>query len=1540
MALVDKNGVVVQVNDWITNELTGGLFQVVEATDLAAKLAKIDEVWDPDLTRWISIKADEIRCHYAVNPADETLDDVLLDFLTQDYNKKFYRIAYVAFARRIIRAWNYEIEGVSDDFTKIVEQIYEQITKIREDIESGAFVPKFSVGSVSSSETPAVTIEQTGDYMNPVLSFQLPKGDRGDRGPQGEQGEQGIQGPQGEQGVPGPQGPEGPKGDQGIPGIQGPEGPSGPVGPKGDPGKDGISATVDVGTVTTGEPGTEAQITNSGTTTAAVFDFIIPTGPQGTPGKDGQDGAQGPRGERGIEGPQGPQGPAGLAAKVNVGTVTKLPAGETPTVVNSGTPTDAVLDFGLAQGEKGDKGDPGQDGAKGDPGQAATIAVGTVTSLAPGSRPTVVNKGTSTAAVFDFGLVQGAKGEKGDKGADGTGVTILGSYDSYEELVAAHPTGSEGDAYMVNGNLYVWSATKNTWDDVGRIQGPQGEAGADGVSPQIAVGSTTTLEPGLNATVTESVEGNLHTFAFGIPKGAKGDKGDRGEDGTSVHILGSYDTYDELVAEHPTGADGDAYLVAGDLYVWDEAGSKWANVGRIQGPQGPQGDKGLTGSTFVPSVSDAGELSWTLVDSPSSVPETKNIKGPQGEAGDDGATFTPSVSDLGVISWTNDKGLPNPANKNITGPQGEKGDTGAKGDAATVNVGTVTTGEPGTPAAIVNRGDESAAIFDFTIPKGDKGDRGEKGDKGEQGAAGTAATIAVGTVTTGDEGTDADVTNKGTSTSAIFDFTIPRGATGPQGQQGPQGDRGERGPAGPTGETGPTGPQGQAATVDVGTVETGEPGTPASIVNKGTSNAAIFDFTIPKGEKGDQGDAATVAVGKTTTLPAGSDATVANTGTPSAAIFEFGVPKGDKGDKGAKGDTGDKGETGQQGPKGDQGIPGTAATIGIESTSTLAPGSQATVENVGTTSAARFKFGIPQGLQGVKGDQGDVGPTGPQGTAATIAVGTVTASAPGGEAKVTNAGSVNAAVFDFVLPRGATGPKGDQGAPGQTGQQGAAGKDGAAATIAVGTVSTLAPGSNATVTNVGTSNAAKFNFGIPRGDKGVKGDQGDVGPTGPQGTAATIAVGTVTASAPGGEAKVTNAGSVNAAVFDFVLPRGATGPKGDQGAPGQTGQQGAAGKDGAAATIAVGTVSTLAPGSNATVTNVGTSNAAKFNFGIPRGDKGDKPVKGVDYWTTEDKSEIVSDVEKDVVPLITLTSTNGSAYTGTWAGITSPRNGTLFIGVPNIDSTSTAPTISIGSLGAKAVVRATVSGGTAALQSAGFLQSGLPYAFLFNGTNWVVLGYEQSTYGDVGASPTSHASSATTYGVGTSANYGHLKLSDVTSSTSGTSGGIAATPAAVKAAYDLANTANTTKAPTNHASTATTYGVGTTANYGHVKLSATAAAASAATATAGTANGVVANADHVHAFPSQIATARSFSMTGAVTAPAISFNGTGNVALATSIASNAVKTAHITDANVTTAKLANNAVTLGKLGTDVGTVQVGTTTPTDSHVQIWIDTSA
>lgn len=65
-------------------------------------------------------------------------------------------------------------------------------------------------------------------------------------------------------------------------------------------------------------------------------------------------------------------------------------------------------------------------------------------------------------------------------------------------------------------------------------------------------------------------------------------------------------------------------------------------------------------------------------------------------------------------------------------------------------------------------------------------------------------------------------------------------------------------------------------------------------------------------------------------------------------------------------------------------------------------------------------------------------------------------------------------------------------------------------------------------------------------------------------------------------------------------------------------------------------------------------------------------------------------------------------------------------------------------------------------------------------------GSDPITPASIRAAPTSHASNTTGYGAGNGANYGHLKLSDSVNSTLGISGGTAAAPSAVKAAYDLA----------------------------------------------------------------------------------------------------------------------------------------------------------
>jgi len=96
-------------------------------------------------------------------------------------------------------------------------------------------------------------------------------GATGSAGATGAKGDTGSQGPQGVAGEVGPQGPQGLTGNTGATGAEGPQGPQGPAGPAG---ANGSAATVTVGTTTTGAT---AAVTNSGTSSAAVLNFVLPT---------------------------------------------------------------------------------------------------------------------------------------------------------------------------------------------------------------------------------------------------------------------------------------------------------------------------------------------------------------------------------------------------------------------------------------------------------------------------------------------------------------------------------------------------------------------------------------------------------------------------------------------------------------------------------------------------------------------------------------------------------------------------------------------------------------------------------------------------------------------------------------------------------------------------------------------------------------------------------------------------------------------------------------------------------------------------------------------------------------------------------------------------------------------------------------------------------------------------------------------------------------------------------------------------------------
>lgn len=77
--------------------------------------------------------------------------------------------------------------------------------------------------------------------------------------------------------------------------------------------------------------------------------------------------------------------------------------------------------------------------------------------------------------------------------------------------------------------------------------------------------------------------------------------------------------------------------------------------------------------------------------------------------------FVPSVSTEGVLSWTNKAGLANPASVNI------KGARGATGAAASIKIGSVTTGAAGSNASVTNSGTASNVVLDFILPRGKDG---------------------------------------------------------------------------------------------------------------------------------------------------------------------------------------------------------------------------------------------------------------------------------------------------------------------------------------------------------------------------------------------------------------------------------------------------------------------------------------------------------------------------------------------------------------------------------------------------------------------------------------------------------------------------------------------------------------------------------------------------------------------------------------------------------------------------------------------------
>lgn len=341
-------------------------------------------------------------------------------------------------------------------------------------------------------------------------------------------------------------------------------------------------------------------------------------------------------------------------------------------------------------------------------------------------------------------------------------------------------------------------------------------------------------------------------------------------------------------AARSVGGAGSMDLRVADGYIqYSNDGSKtWENliaVADLKGADGAKGDKGDTGAP--------------------------GQQGPQGESGVKGSDgVTPTIGENG--DWyigDTDTGKPSRGEKGEKGEPGSDGAPGvpgAPGTAATISVGKVTTGAAGTGASVSNSGSSTAAVFDFTIPRGAKG---EKGDKGEQGAPGNpGAPGAAGqdghspVVTASKTGKTTTISVDGTAVATVVDGAD--GAPGKDGSPGAKGDKGETGPQGPAGHVGPQGPAGAP----------GKDGTNGKDGADGKPGASGADGVTP--HIGDNGN---WYLGTT------------DTGKPSRGATGA---KGDAGATGPAGPAGAPGKDGTRGEKGDKGEPGAPGKTPVRGT--------------------------------------------------------------------------------------------------------------------------------------------------------------------------------------------------------------------------------------------------------------------------------------------------------------------------------------------------------------------------------------------------------------------------------------------------------------------------------------------------------------------------------------------------------------------------------------------------------------------------------
>ena len=227
---------------------------------------------------------------------------------------------------------------------------------------------------------------------------------------------------------------------------------------------------------------------------------------------------------------------------------------------------------------------------------------------------------TITTLINTANTGQGQKGDKGDNGDPG---------DPGQNGTDGRPV----ELALNNGNLqwrYVQQGTTppTAWQTLiatADLKGDKGDPGQDGQDGA----------PGRDG--QDGAPGQQ-----GI-QGPQGPQGPRGADGTGVALKGSLPDTQSL----PTTGNtiGDAYLIAGNMHVWN--GTTWDNAGNIQGPKGDTGDTGQSGTDGRPVELQTGttHIQWRYAQQGATPPTAWTnliaLTALKGDTGDTGLQGTP-----------------------------------------------------------------------------------------------------------------------------------------------------------------------------------------------------------------------------------------------------------------------------------------------------------------------------------------------------------------------------------------------------------------------------------------------------------------------------------------------------------------------------------------------------------------------------------------------------------------------------------------------------------------------------------------------------------------------------------------------------------------------------------------------------------------------------------------------------------------------------------------------------------------------------------